>query len=119
MEEKKIDEIVSVPRTLQQQIQRAQNLIDQAEDDNDRGNTSRARSQAELALSLLNTIAQRYPELAALMVVAQQGHQGIEIVLDEERHWNEPLVSKVFGEPFTSMEDRYSRTRTTRTVRFT
>jgi len=70
--------LLTVPNSLHQQIQRAQDLLDDSEDAHQDGNYVLAKRKAREGLLALETVAQSCPEVAALLLAGQHGYRGYE-----------------------------------------
>ncbi|HEY3782990.1 MAG TPA: hypothetical protein VGL56_18060 [Fimbriimonadaceae bacterium] len=70
--------VLSLPNCLQQQLERAQNLLAQSENAENNGDRSLAVVKAREAMQVVQSLAQRSPEAAALIVLADMGYRGFE-----------------------------------------
>lgn len=92
-----MNEITSVPNSLRQQINNAQNLLAQSEKAQCQGNTELAVVRAREGLKVLRQISRQNPELGALLVAAEHGYTGIELTQVERIDSYEVLERKFLG----------------------
>jgi hypothetical protein len=87
--------LVTVPNSLRQQLERAQNLLDQSEEAESYGDRSLAVVKAREATRVVERIAQQCPDIGALIVLADMGYRGFEVETMEtvDRH---QLVQRTF-----------------------
>lgn len=108
--------LTSVPNSLRDQLERAQNLLSQSDSADANGNHSLAVVKAREGMQVLRAIAQVCPELAALMVGAGMGHWGFEIESTERTDSYQLVERRLFGVPF-GHETINTPTMTRRTIR--
>jgi hypothetical protein len=70
--------LVSLPNSLQQQLDRAQNLLSQSENAEYYGDHSLAIVKAREAMQVVQALAHSSPESAALIILADMGYRGFE-----------------------------------------
>ncbi len=80
--------IISVPNSLRQQLERAQNLLSQSEEAESYGDRSLAVVKAKEAMQVIQRVAQQSPEIAALIILGDMGYRGFEVETVErvDRH---------------------------------
>ncbi len=90
-----MNEITSVPNSLKQQMERAQNLLAQSERAQSQGNSELAVVRAREGMKVLRQISRNNPELGALLVAAEHGYTGIEYT-EMERIQSYEIIKKEF-----------------------
>jgi hypothetical protein len=108
--------LVTVPGSLQEQIQRVQDLLDQSEGAALSGDYAIAREKAREGIRVLQIVAQSCPEIGALIHVGLMGYGGYEIEI-EDRVDNHQLTDKKFLGRTIGKEVTNVPTVTRRTVR--
>ena len=71
-------EIITVPNSLKEQLDRAQKLLVQSDQAEQGGNHSLALVKAKEGMRVLRALAQFSPDNAALMIAGEMGHRGFE-----------------------------------------
>lgn len=92
--------LVTLPNSLRNQLERAQNLLSQSEEAQMYGNRSLAASRAMEGIRVLEAIAQRSPEFATLLSAALQGYRGFEFERTEHTDTYQVVERKLFGWSF-------------------
>ncbi len=114
-----MNEVVTVPNSLREQINQAHNLLAQSQQARQHGNTDIAVSRAQAGLEILQTIAKQSPELGALFLAAKLGYRGVEISTYEQSRTYHKIEHSLFGFSMgSSVVPRDEYTRHTKTVRF-
>ncbi len=108
--------LISVPNSLRQQLERAQNLLSQSEEAESNGNQSLAVVKAKEAMQVIQRVAQQSPELAALVILGDMGYRGFEIEMIERVDRHEIVQRTFLGIPM-GQEVVNVPTMTRRTIR--
>lgn len=87
--------LVSVPNSLRQQLERAQNLLNESEEAESYGDRSLAVVKAKEAMQVVQRIAQQSPEIGALIILGEMGYRGFEVETMEQVDRHE-LVERTF-----------------------
>jgi hypothetical protein len=94
--------LISMPKSLKTQFERAQNLLNQSEHAENVGDHSLAVVKAREAMQAVGQIAQRAPELAMLLLAGDMGYSGYEIETIERIDRHEVIERKFLGISFGS-----------------
>lgn len=92
--------LVTLPNSLRNQLERAQNLLSQSEEAEMYGNRSLAATRVQEAIRVMEAIAQRSPEFATLLNAALLGHRGFEFEMVEHVDSYQVVERKLFGYSF-------------------
>jgi hypothetical protein len=92
-----MNEIISIPKSLREQISEAQTLLAQSKNAGEDGNTDLAVIRARAGLEIIQTIAQKNPELGALLACDRLGYRGIEVTTYEEDLSYQVIEQKFLG----------------------
>lgn len=111
-------QLVSLPNSLQAQLTRAQNLLEQSEVSEARGNKSLAVVQAKEGLKVLRELARTSPELAFMGMLAQSGYTSVTVENYERKDSYQVVERKFLGMTIaTDVVNLPTITRSSRTVR--
>ncbi|MGI8923924.1 MAG: hypothetical protein ACR2HJ_07795 [Fimbriimonadales bacterium] len=89
--------LLSLPNSLHQQIQRAQNLLDQSEEAVSGGDLALAQEKAREGMRVLQIVAQTDPEIGALVFAGMMGYGGYEVEIVERVDDHQLVERKFFG----------------------
>lgn len=89
--------LVSVPNSLRTQIDKATNLLAQSADAERRGDSEIAIIKARQGLQVVASIAERSPELGAMLLAPQYGYTGFTVEHFEHVDRYEVMDHKVLG----------------------
>ena len=90
-------EIVTVPNSLKEQLDRAQKLLAQSDQAEQGGNHSLAVIKAREGMRVLRALAQYAPDNAALMIAGEMGHRGFEFETIERIDTYQVVERKFLG----------------------
>jgi len=90
-------ELISVPNSLKQQLDRAQNLLAQSDQAERGGDHSLALVKAREGMRVLRALAQYSPDNAALMIAGEMGHRGFEFETIERVDTSVVIYRKFLG----------------------
>lgn len=108
--------LTSVPNSLRDQLERAQNLLSQSEYAESQGDHSVAIVKAREGMQVLRTLAASCPELATMLMAADMGHRGFELEMTERTDSYQLVERKFFGMSF-GYDAINTPTMTRRTIR--
>ena len=89
--------LLSLPNSLQQKLERANNLLAQGERAEAYGDHSLAIVKAREAMQVIQAIARSSPEAAALLVLADMGYSGFEHETTERIDQHQVIERKFLG----------------------
>ncbi len=90
-------ELITVPNSLKEQLDRAQNLLSQSDQAETRGDHSLALVKAREGMRVLRALAQTSPDNAALMIAGEMGHRGFEFETIERIDTSVVIYRKFLG----------------------
>lgn len=108
--------LTSVPNSLRDQLERAQNLLTQSDYAEAHGDHSVAIVKAREGMQVLRTLAASCPELATMLLAADMGHRGFELEMIERIDSYQLVERKLCGISF-GHEAINTPTMTRRTIR--
>lgn len=89
--------LVSLPTSLREQIDRAQNLLAQSEVAEEHGDREVAMIRAREGLRVLQELAAHSPDHTAMLVATQQGYKGFELETLERIDSHQIVERKFLG----------------------
>jgi len=92
-----MNEIITFPKSLQGQIQQAQNLLARSADAEQRGDIPAAVNHAHQGMHALVEIAQRNPEIAAVLLALMHGYHGVVLENLREEDYYEQVEKRFMG----------------------
>ncbi len=92
--------LVSLPNSLQQKLERANNLLTQSENAEYYGDHSLAVVKAREAMQVIQAIARSSPEAATLLILADMGYSGFEYETTERIDSHQVIERKFLGMSF-------------------
>ncbi len=96
-EQQNQNQLLTLPNSLHQQIQRAQDLLDQSDDAAGGGEFALAKEKAREGMRVLQIVAQSHPEIGAVIFAGMMGYGGYEIEIVERVDNHQLVERKLFG----------------------